>query len=145
MVIPFKLWQRVPALLGFDSHALEFAAFSLVPCLCTHIPRGTLCSCSLLSLGHSLSLFLPHHPVVSDSSVRGFQTGWLRNTFLKRLFLSVLYAPCMWVPTGQRKVKFPRAGDTDHELPSVGAGTKLQSSRRAASAEPSLQPPRHIL
>lgn len=78
--------------------------------------------------------------MVSDSSVRGFQAGQLRNAFLKCPFLSVLYAACMWVPTGQGKVKFCRAGETGHELPSVGAGAKLQSSRRAASAEPSLQP-----
>lgn len=36
MVIPFKLWQRVPAWLGFDSHPIEFASFSPVPWLCTH-------------------------------------------------------------------------------------------------------------
>lgn len=131
MVIPFKLWQRAPAWLGFDSHPIEFASFSPVPCLCTHTPRGTLSSCSLLSLGHSLSLLLlSHHPVVSDSSVRGFQAGQLRNAFLKCPFLSVLYAACMWVPTGQGKVTFHRAGETGHELPSVGAGAKLQSSRR---------------
>lgn len=78
--------------------------------------------------------------MVSDSSVRGFQAGQLRNAFLKCPFLSVLYVACMWVPIGQGKVKFRRAGETGHELPSVGAGAKLQSSRRAASAEPSLQP-----
>lgn len=79
--------------------------------------------------------------MVSDSSVGGFQTGQLRKHFLKMSAFVFLYTACTWVPTGHRKVRSPGAGDTGGpEL-----GPELLSSRRAASAEPSLHPPRHIL